>query len=657
MIVLVIFLGLVYVCRSNERISRLDFLWKLQASKELQDMRALRHYNTQLLENILPDHVAAHFLQDERNTEELYAKSYPCVAVLFASIPNFSSFYSEDVNNGMECIRLLNEIIFDFDQLLENEQFRSIEKVKTISSTYLAACGLNPRDQSLPPSYHLSTCCSFAFAMKRALNEVNVHSFNNFVMRIGISHGPLVGGVIGAKKPVFDIWGDTVNEASRMDSTGTLDMIQVPKRSAVVLASEGFLVQCRGIIQVKGKGEMETYYVLEKSSPARTGQQRQERLDQQAAVGNHEPSPPPAPPVATCRIIEPKDDGPNRAEMEESTSGASNEETKATGESAAATAQEGSPRDQPPGRESKRTTANKNEPPSQHLLSVKATLSSPDQRHHQSGESLQRRRLNRYSRTAQSLRDPGALRRSQRRRQHGARLELRYGNDLEMGEISLGAATLTPESAGSRIRAISPLDLVTRDRIMQLQEQAKSSASMANPAAANNSEENSLTAVVYNMVQMRKSYDPSIANRLAATVGSQLNFQASGSGGGLNQAHHHHNYNHAHQQPSVTRKGNDLNSEAAKLVADAMNDPLSSTLVLPAPVGPKRFKHSSMIARASKGPDDSPDSPPNRLTNSKRKSASRLRSSLFRRRTNYRRTGTSAASDYGTTEPSINELD
>lgn len=131
-----------------ERTSRLDFLWKLQAQKELQDMRELRHYNTQLLKNILPDHVATYFLTcHDRNSDvslqitintdislliffvstsyqELYAQPYEVCAVLFASIPNFANFYSEDVNNGVECIRLLNEIIFDFDQVtIKNSQF------------------------------------------------------------------------------------------------------------------------------------------------------------------------------------------------------------------------------------------------------------------------------------------------------------------------------------------------------------------------------------------------------------------------------------------------------------------------------------------------------------------------------------------------------
>ncbi|KAG8178265.1 hypothetical protein JTE90_018812 [Oedothorax gibbosus] len=278
LVLLLIFFYLVaYHCRLIEITSRLDFLWKLQAQKELQEMRELRQHNQQLLKNILPDHVASYFLLQDRNYEELYAQSYSCCGVLFASIPNFASFYSEDINNGVECIRLLNEIIFDFDQLLDDERFRPLEKIKTISSTYMAASGLNPSRKGSEEWGHLTALVDFAFAMREALDELNKHSFNNFKLRIGISHGPLVGGVIGAKKPVYDIWGNTVNEASRMDSTGTFDKIQVPKATAQILEAHGYMVQFRGSVAVKGKGEMETYYVLG----------RRKSVGRQMSVGRH----------------------------------------------------------------------------------------------------------------------------------------------------------------------------------------------------------------------------------------------------------------------------------------------------------------------------------------------------------------------------------
>ncbi|XP_075743168.1 adenylate cyclase type 8 isoform X1 [Rhipicephalus microplus] len=263
-LIAVFFYIVVYHCRLTEVTSRLDFLWKRQAQSNLQSMREICSYNTQLLRNVLPDHVATYFLTHDRKNEELYAQSYVCCGVLFASIPNFANFYSEDINNGVECIRLLNEIIFDFDQLLDDERFQCLEKIKTISSTYMAASGLNPKDQNLASWVHLTALVDFAISMKEALEDVNKHSFNNFKLRVGISHGPLVGGVIGARKPVYDIWGNTVNEASRMDSTGALDHIQVPRATAQLLEEHGYSVQCRGLVQVKGKGTMETYFVLGK---------------------------------------------------------------------------------------------------------------------------------------------------------------------------------------------------------------------------------------------------------------------------------------------------------------------------------------------------------------------------------------------------------
>ncbi|XP_015114264.1 adenylyl cyclase 78C isoform X1 [Diachasma alloeum] len=265
LILLVVFLVVVtYHGRLVEVTSRLDFLWKQQAERELGDMVESKHNNMQLLKNILPDHVAHHFLTAERPPEELYSQQRERVGVMFASVPNFTEFYSEDVNKGMECIRLLNEIIADFDELLDEPPFHCIEKIKTVGATYMAASGLNPRqsDQSKDDRDHLCRLVDYAVAMRLRLEDVNVHSFNNFDLRVGISCGPLVGGVIGARKPVYDIWGNTVNEASRMDSTGVMGKIQVPKDTAKFLESQGYQTQKRGMIEVKGKGTMETYFVL-----------------------------------------------------------------------------------------------------------------------------------------------------------------------------------------------------------------------------------------------------------------------------------------------------------------------------------------------------------------------------------------------------------
>ncbi|GAB0094916.1 Adenylate cyclase [Sergentomyia squamirostris] len=265
LIMLAVFFTMVcYHARLVEVTSRLDFIWKEQAEKELTNMKSNRVLNDLLIKNILPDHVASYYLSEER-ADELYAQLHNLCGVMFASIPNFQDFYSEDIENGKACIRILNEIICDFDSLLEEERFASIEKIKTVGATYMAASGLNPKHQ-IERGGNEEDCVSdlveFALAMRQKLQEVNKDAFNTFQLRVGISSGPVVSGVIGARKPVYDIWGNTVNVASRMDSTGENWKIQVPDYTAQILQAKGYTCVVRGDINVKGKGIMLTHWVL-----------------------------------------------------------------------------------------------------------------------------------------------------------------------------------------------------------------------------------------------------------------------------------------------------------------------------------------------------------------------------------------------------------
>ncbi|KAG6458403.1 hypothetical protein O3G_MSEX010838 [Manduca sexta] len=253
-------LVVIYHGRLVEVTSRLDFLWKQQAEVNLGEMEATQRINKHLLEHILPDHVVTHFLSKDRRPDELYSQWRPEVGVMFASIANFDDFYSEE--KGRESMQLLNEIIIDFDNLLMKERFKSIDKIKTIRATYMAASGLNPKNVSSDDDCdHLCALVDYAFAMREALEEINKHSFNKFKLRVGISCGPLVGGVIGALKPVYDIWGNTVNEASRMESTGEMGMIQLLER-------RGYVVESCGKVHVKGKGIMETWCVVDRPEAA-----------------------------------------------------------------------------------------------------------------------------------------------------------------------------------------------------------------------------------------------------------------------------------------------------------------------------------------------------------------------------------------------------
>lgn len=101
----------------------------------------------------------------------------------------------------------------------------------------------------------------YALRIREQLENVNEHSFNNFRMRVGINIGTVVAGVIGARKPQYDIWGNAVNVASRMDSTGVLDGIQVTEDVYTILNAKGYPLTCRGEIEVKGKGCMVTYFL------------------------------------------------------------------------------------------------------------------------------------------------------------------------------------------------------------------------------------------------------------------------------------------------------------------------------------------------------------------------------------------------------------
>ncbi|KAM9424446.1 adenylate cyclase type 3 isoform 2-T2 [Pholidichthys leucotaenia] len=264
-----------YFSRHVEKLARTLFLWKIEVHDQKEKVYEMRRWNEALVTNMLPEHVARHFLGSKKRDEELYSQSYDEIGVMFASIPNFSDFYTEEsINNGgIECLRFLNEIISDFDSLLDEPQFRCITKIKTIGSTYMAASGVTPdvsngysgtkkEEQSDKERWqHLADLADFALAMKVTLMNINYQSFNNFMLRIGLNKGGVLAGVIGARKPHFDIWGNTVNVASRMESTGVMGNIQVVEDCYNILKEYGFRFVRRGPIFVKGKGELLTYFL------------------------------------------------------------------------------------------------------------------------------------------------------------------------------------------------------------------------------------------------------------------------------------------------------------------------------------------------------------------------------------------------------------
>ncbi|KAG0716726.1 Adenylate cyclase type 2 [Chionoecetes opilio] len=213
--------------------ARKHHMWKAMVAVEQQEVETNRGINKLLLENILPAHLADRFLMSSQSRQELYHERYGNVGVMFASIPNYKEFYDEtDVNKqGLECIRLLNEIICDYDKAQDRTQHCIVLLVE------------------------------FALALAAVLDAINRESFQNFKLRVGLAHGPVIAGVVGAQKPQYDIWGNTVNVASRMDSTGLMGRIQVTQETAAILQTAGWACDCRGPTLIKGKGTLITYFV------------------------------------------------------------------------------------------------------------------------------------------------------------------------------------------------------------------------------------------------------------------------------------------------------------------------------------------------------------------------------------------------------------
>lgn len=232
---------------------RLTFYGNAVANKDKIRVQNMKNQADMLLHNIIPKHVAEHL----KNTAK-YSENHRNIAIIFASIVNFNEFYDESYLGGKEYLRVLNELIGDFDELLSRPEFRCVEKIKTIGSTFMAASGLDPctRGES---DEHVVALMHFARAMQRVVDDFNKDLLEfNLVLRIGYNIGDVTAGVIGTSKLHYDIWGDAVNVASRMDSTGVAGAIQVGRASIPFLEGR-FAFKARGKVYVKGKDHMEVF--------------------------------------------------------------------------------------------------------------------------------------------------------------------------------------------------------------------------------------------------------------------------------------------------------------------------------------------------------------------------------------------------------------
>ncbi|XP_032393225.1 adenylate cyclase type 9 isoform X3 [Etheostoma spectabile] len=246
-----------FLNREFEVSHRLHYHGNVEADKHRIKIQNMRDQADWLLRNIIPIHVA-----EQLKVTQSYSKNHDNVGVIFASIVNFSEFYEESYEGGKECYRVLNELIGDFDELLRKPAFSNMEKIKTIGATYMAAAGLNAQQcaDAAHPHAHLRALFEFALEMMCVVDDFNKNMLGfGFKLRIGFNHGPLTAGVIGTTKLLYDIWGDTVNIASRMDTTGVECRVQVSEESYCVLSAMDYEFDYRGTVNVKGKGQMKTF--------------------------------------------------------------------------------------------------------------------------------------------------------------------------------------------------------------------------------------------------------------------------------------------------------------------------------------------------------------------------------------------------------------
>ncbi|XP_011306850.1 adenylate cyclase type 9 [Fopius arisanus] len=259
---IVLLLILVWFLNREFEISyRLSFHGNAVAARDKSRVQSMKNQADWLLHNIIPKYVA-----DQLKTTAKYSQNHKSVGIIFASIVNFNELYDESYLGGKEYLRVLNELIGDFDELLEKNEYSNVEKIKTIGSTFMAASGLNPqvRNQNSHMFQHLFELLDFAVSMHKVIYDFNRDLLGfKLILRVGFNFGDVTAGVIGATKLYYDIWGDAVNIASRMDSTGVDGRIQLPSCCIEVL-NERYEFQPRGQVYVKGKDNMDVSLLIGK---------------------------------------------------------------------------------------------------------------------------------------------------------------------------------------------------------------------------------------------------------------------------------------------------------------------------------------------------------------------------------------------------------
>jgi class 3 adenylate cyclase len=230
----------------------LGFTFALLRYTDIRRRRAEARSN-ELLANAIPPSIAARL----RRGEERIAESYPQTTVLFADLEGFTPWVRETEPDRV--VRFLDDLFTRFDELVAEA---GVEKVKTVGDEYMAVAGAPE-----PRADHASAAVLLAQGMLAAVDDACRSMNVPLRLRIGVASGPVVGGVIGQKRILFDLWGETVNTASRMQSSGVPGRIHVAPSTRALL-DDAYRVEEREPVDVKGVGPMRTYLLAESAPGA-----------------------------------------------------------------------------------------------------------------------------------------------------------------------------------------------------------------------------------------------------------------------------------------------------------------------------------------------------------------------------------------------------
>jgi len=211
-----------------------------------------RQKSDNLLLNIMPESIARRL----KAGEQVIANTHDAVTVMFTDIVNFTNLSNHI--SAQDLVQRLNAIVSKFDELAVRH---GVEKIKTIGDGVMLVCGL-----PLPNENHARTMAKLALRLQEEICKFSLFEQAPLELRIGIHSGPVVAGVIGSQKLSYDLWGATVNVASRMESQGVHGRIQVSEATWRLIKDE-FLFEERGRIDVRGMGEMTSYFLIGEIQP------------------------------------------------------------------------------------------------------------------------------------------------------------------------------------------------------------------------------------------------------------------------------------------------------------------------------------------------------------------------------------------------------